>query len=322
MVDLEHSVGGLLGGIVSPLGWVGNAASIYADPDPVWEELTHMADQRGNFSWIQDNLARIPIGINIAVSDQLKLAAFLVGLKSMSETAAPGMLVWGTHAWKDVTYVVVSPSAAGRGQIPTDLYYLAAAEGLTITLDETVMQHAIERLVARRAALAAGGAGGLRPWVGDQVSAVMRPLFLAQLSAFEPNGGVSTWMYARMWNDVAILNEWHRLFPDQDPLAVHERLWKTRLVCPFGGTYRWNEDHLSMEATAVDPITDDAKTVVPAAFAGIASLSAGFGIEPLPALDVDAPPAKAGPHVARDMNDRSISIGLRARIEVESAAAK
>ena len=46
-----------------------------------------------------------------------------------------------------------------------------------------------------------------------------------------------------------ILNEWKHRYPDQDPVGLHERYWQTRLICPGGGQYVWNEQWQTMEST-------------------------------------------------------------------------
>jgi len=51
------------------------------------------------------------------------------------------------------------------------------------------------------------------------------------------------------WNNLPILNEWHRLYPEIDPVELHERVWHVRLVCPGGGTFVWNEPFQTMEST-------------------------------------------------------------------------
>ena len=51
------------------------------------------------------------------------------------------------------------------------------------------------------------------------------------------------------WSNLPILTEWKRLFPDQDPVKVHEQFWQTKLVCPGGGSYVWNEKWHTMEST-------------------------------------------------------------------------
>ncbi len=36
----------------------------------------------------------------------------------------------------------------------------------------------------------------------------------------------------RSWGNLIILNEWHRRFGNTPPVALHQRLWQTRLVWP------------------------------------------------------------------------------------------
>ena len=56
-------------------------------------------------------------------------------------------------------------------------------------------------------------------------------------------------MQTRAWSNLPILNEWKRRYPDQDPVALHEEFWQTRLICPGGGQYVWNDDWQTMEST-------------------------------------------------------------------------
>jgi len=51
------------------------------------------------------------------------------------------------------------------------------------------------------------------------------------------------------WNNLPILNEWKRQFPSEDPVKLHERIWKSKLICPGGGSYVWNEEWRTMEST-------------------------------------------------------------------------
>ncbi|ODT98409.1 MAG: hypothetical protein ABS79_05920 [Planctomycetes bacterium SCN 63-9] len=53
------------------------------------------------------------------------------------------------------------------------------------------------------------------------------------------------------WNNLPILTEWRRLFPDRDPVQMHEELWGERLICPAGGKYVWDERWQTMKSTAV-----------------------------------------------------------------------
>ncbi len=56
-------------------------------------------------------------------------------------------------------------------------------------------------------------------------------------------------MQIRAWSNLPILNEWKRLYPDCDPVELHERVWNIRLICPGGGRYVWNDKYQTMEST-------------------------------------------------------------------------
>jgi hypothetical protein len=65
--------------------------------------------------------------------------------------------------------------------------------------------------------------------------------------------GQSVWretLQHQSWSNLPILNEYRRLFPDRDPVQVHEDLWGVRPICPGGGRYVWNETWRTMESTA------------------------------------------------------------------------
>ena len=56
-------------------------------------------------------------------------------------------------------------------------------------------------------------------------------------------------MQSSAWSNLPILNEWKRLYPDCDPVELHERVWNIRLICPGGGRYVWNDKYQTMEST-------------------------------------------------------------------------
>jgi hypothetical protein len=51
------------------------------------------------------------------------------------------------------------------------------------------------------------------------------------------------------WGNLPILNEWRRRFPERDPVELHEQYWHRQLICPGGGTYRWNHEFQTMESS-------------------------------------------------------------------------
>ena len=65
--------------------------------------------------------------------------------------------------------------------------------------------------------------------------------------------GQSAWremLQNQSWSNLPILNEYNRLFPDRDPVQVHEDLWGVRPTCPGGGHFVWNATWRTMESTA------------------------------------------------------------------------
>ena len=56
-------------------------------------------------------------------------------------------------------------------------------------------------------------------------------------------------MQSQCWNNLPILNEWKRLYPDRDPVETHRAVWAVEPVCPGGGKYVWNEKYRTMEST-------------------------------------------------------------------------
>ena len=71
-----------------------------------------------------------------------------------------------------------------------------------------------------------------------------------QLLALEGQSAIRQMLRRQSWNNLPLLNEYHRLFPERDPVLVHEDLWGVRLTCPGGGRYVWNESWGTMESTA------------------------------------------------------------------------
>ncbi len=364
--EANRNAARMLAGLASPLGWIGDTASLYADEDPFWDEMTKMDARERNRVW-QHRLSELPVGLNIAVREPLTLVACLAGLRTLAESSAPGMLMWETRTFAEIPYVRVSPTNEGRGMlgdVDAHLLYLATPEGLTLTLSQPVMERAITRLKARRAAKDAPVVTD-PTWGGNQAALRVTPRAIELLNRLDEGGGANTWMHQRNSATIAILNEWHRLFPQEDSLAVHERLWGTRPVCVAGGTYRWNAEWLTMESSVLGFEYDDLKgPELPGGMEHLGLISAGLSFEDLPAapLNVSAlapgerqvvakagdtwrsvaeaegvraedvarrngvrveDPLTAGRQVIIPLWDsnRSRSVGLRVRLELQTAAA-
>jgi hypothetical protein len=86
------------------------------------------------------------------------------------------------------------------------------------------------------------------PWLGTNLCLRINQSFVPALEAlfreeFRPA------QQRLAWNNIPILNEWKRRYPNQDPVKLHEQFWQTKLVCPGGGQYAWNDQWQTMEST-------------------------------------------------------------------------
>lgn len=246
MQSLRMTLSQMAPGIgVNPLGWLGESVAIYVDEDPVWREMGQAEDTS---EFLAGNFHRLPIALHAEVNSGLKLTAFLAAVRTLIEQSAPGMTIWTPLEHNGQPYVRITPSEAARSDEEMlenlAVYYVASNQGLVVTLHEGLLHRAIDRQVERRQQKDEGAA--VEPaWLGESVAARV------QASAIEFMGAAELGRQAQQlaWSNIPILNEWKRLYPDQDPVHVHARLFNTTLVCPGGGEYTWNADAQTMQST-------------------------------------------------------------------------
>ena len=269
--------GMFLPGVRDPLGWVGDSISLYFDRDPVWKELLDADDE---WSMIEKKASVMPIGLHVTVDNPLLLVGFLTGLRGFSDQSAPGMTNWENRDYNGQTYVSVGATddfdSGEFGNLR--LNYVILPTGLTLSLNEELIHRAIDRAQAQK--LEDAEAPVMTPWLGKSLG-----LRVAS-EAFK--GLVPVWfgseylaaMRLRSWSNLTILNEWHALYPDRDPVEVHASIWKTRLVCPGGGEYVWDEATKSMQSTVFgSPLNPIDGGELPELLKSIRALESGLTFE-------------------------------------------
>ena len=246
------------------LGWVGSSIAVYLDDDPIWQELAKIASDKNAETFLPENFHRLPIAIQVEVSNGFRLAAFLAAARTWIEQSAPGMVAWESLKYKDQPYVKITPTERAKGQQKkmekVAVYYTASGDALLVTPHEGVLKRAIDRQLARKEA-AKNGANkekspatdeNKKPWLGSSVGLQVDRKVIAMgvglFNSFNHDQRQSA-VQVRAWSNLPILNEWKRLYPDRDPVEVHEQVWKIRLICPGGGKYVWNEKFQTMESS-------------------------------------------------------------------------
>jgi hypothetical protein len=266
------------------LGWVGPSISVYADEGPFWNDLAKVKEDKLN-DFMSKNLGRVPVAVRIDSTNPLQLAVFLASARTFIEQTSPGLTRWESLKYKDQGYVRISPVKGQRG-VPEEvenlaIYYTNVGGALTVTFSERVLQRAIDRAIlpspsGRGTQRVPGGEGDpqvgavrssdlapagphphllpegegthAHPWLGSNVALHVDGRIL-EIGNFLGRQQYQQRMQVQCWNNLPILNEWKRRYPDRDPVAVHGQVWGVTLVCPGGGKYVWNEKYRTMEST-------------------------------------------------------------------------
>ncbi len=270
--------GMMLGLRAKPFGWAGDSIAVYIDDDPIWDEFQQIEDLE---EYAEDNFSRFPIALTAEVKDPLGLAAFLAATRGFVEQSAPDTLDWQTVERGERSYVKVTARSDMFGRDAED----AAAEGeaysvcyavlpgrFVISPNEGLVQRALDR------AQGAPQAEAL-PWPGESMAVRLDQRALSALQVLWGDSQARTLRDAS-WRNLPILNEWKRLFPDEDPVHVHERFFHQRLVCPGGGAYAWSDSVRTMESTVFGcPAAPRAEAKLPPLLDAIESAEAGLTFE-------------------------------------------
>jgi hypothetical protein len=226
------------------------------------------------------------VAVRVDVRSGLKLTAFLAGLRSYIDQAAPGMTVWEVQQHNDQPYVKVSPSAQARSSGETleqvALYYSASGKSFILSLSEDVLRRAMDRQAQGDPTDAPEGASTppAREWIGENMCARADQRFVRVLDGLWGQDYRSV-MQVRCWGNLPILNEWKRRYPDRDPVDLHQQIWHRRLVCPGGGEYRWNASWQTMESTVYGhPGEPQEGPRLPAELREVTSADFGVSFEP------------------------------------------
>jgi hypothetical protein len=242
----------MMGQTVS-LGWIGRWATVYVDDDPFWKDLEKVQEDKID-RFMEENVGRIPVALRIDAANPLQLAVFLSTGRAFVEQSSPGLTHWEALKYKDQPYVRIT-AAKGRGGAPRELenmaiYYTAVGGALTVTPSEKLLERSIDRWLAQEKAQAEGKPAppDAKPWLGSNVALRVNRQILDVANALSRDLYQRT-MQLHCWANLPILNEWKRLYPDRDPVKVHEAVWGVELVCPGGGKYVWNDKYQTMAST-------------------------------------------------------------------------
>ncbi|MBI4880959.1 MAG: hypothetical protein HY812_15080 [Planctomycetes bacterium] len=256
--------------------WVGNCLSLYLDADPLWEELSRAADLE---DFIEEHFSRLPLALTLEVKDAEQAARALAAAQASWTKGGSRSFRTDTVTWRGIEAVrrTETQEAHRRRAAPDDwspltLFCAVLPGRLVITPCEAVLHSAIDRALSP-------GAVDAPSWQGQSVALRLEREVLDAVQAF-----LGEWeeeeRQKASWRNLPILNEWRRLFPDQDPVLVHRRLFDEELVCPGGGAYVWSEEWRTMESTAYGcPLAPRQEPRLPSVLDAVETVEAGITFE-------------------------------------------
>ncbi len=268
---------GLVPGLrVDPLAWMGGWITIFADADAYWDKMLGAKDPQ---NYAEHNIWSLPVGLEIQVASGLKLAVFLTTAHAFIDQSAPNMTSWQTEEYHGRSYVKITPTAEAQRDMRdmnaenAAIYYAILPDSLLLTLNLDLLHRAIDRQVAATqpgaqpvansqpagaapagsppAAATAGAKPTSRPavqWLGESLAGRATPKLVDVLTALSGKDWQAL-SQNRAWDNLPILNQWRRRFPQMDPVKLHAQFWGVTLQDGGGGQYVWNDRYQTMEST-------------------------------------------------------------------------
>jgi hypothetical protein len=240
------SMGSTLGSAGEKLGvdllsWLGGWLAVFVDEGGFWDDFLQAEDMDEALESAQAGLNEIPLAIEVAVRNPLKLALFMTSLRAFADGTAPGMTEWKERVVGERRFVQVGSPGFGD---EFALFYATTPSALILSLHEPTLLAAMEREERRRA----GEAPPPSPWTGAHAGLALSGRGIEVLETLFQSEAVER-LRRQSWRNLPILNEWKRLYPERDPSALHARLFHEDLTCPGGGSYIWNEAWHTMESS-------------------------------------------------------------------------
>jgi len=251
------SAGNLLAQIVPKLGtsglnWLGEWIAFYMDRDPFWKEL-EAAQQNdgdnGTDKFMEKNVNRFPAALVVDVRNPLTLSVFLSGLRAFVEQTAPGLTHWENLTYNSQSYVRITAAESSQNRSSAwkmELFYAPTPDELLFTISEKLLKAYLDRKASNKRKTAEDQT--LAPWLGKSMCFTARDPILDVLRILY-GAHMKTAAQRMAWENIYILNEWKRRFNVKSAVDFHRRYWHTKLICPGGGEYVWNETYRTYQST-------------------------------------------------------------------------
>ena len=220
---------------IKPLSWVGESVSIELIDSLFWEGLAEMG--------IGGQIGKLPVVARVEVKSKLKLGLFLTAMRTLMQTSAPDTFEWVNRKHGERSYVVIEQVDEDDFGESIKICYAIVGKALVITLSERHLKKAMDLELHEFSEEQLAGLPKAKSMMID-----VDPAMLNVIDKIDGGSAISSRQSEVSWDALPILNEWRRLFPDQDPRKTHQKLLGVSLDCPGGKGFRWNAEHKTMES--------------------------------------------------------------------------
>jgi len=285
--QLDGLLQSVLPGVDRPFGWIGDHFAIWLDSDPELMAALRAAEDRDEF--FEEHGFSLPIGVQLAVREPLRLASFLAAIKGLVMSAAPGAMEWQTRELElesgtKRAYVAVVPQEGSGWEQTPSLYYAILPGRFLASLREDVLQRAIARGSKPKAddTAATQQVANQHLWLGESFAVRFQEGFREVLTSGLVENELRDALQRRAFMALPILNELRHVAPDREPRELQVELFGSTVRCPGGGTFVWNEAYGSYMSTVfgcpAEPLESD---VLPEALEALRALDLGLTFERL-----------------------------------------
>jgi len=241
--ELGESLTGMMPQIgADVMNWLGGSMAIYLDPSDAVRDVLESEDRSEAMENLMVDINELPLVVHFEVKSPLRLAAFLAAIRAFSDQTTPGLLRWESVTSGELRYVRITEDQL----VGASVYYGTSSRALIFSLNEEALQRALIRDAARRADPEA--VVDEHSWLGESVALEVGMEGLRVWELLERDS-LHDRLQRESWDNLPILNEWKRRYPDRDPVALHAELWGETLRCPGGGEYVWSASDRTMQST-------------------------------------------------------------------------
>ena len=205
------------------------SAELYVDDSPLWQRFWKRVEAGDQMPLKQNEQPPVGLVLNTKpnkgkITYQVVKQFFIGFKKNKWAQIKRGKLTYESTDFFNLTIFIAHTS-----------------DSVIATTNQQVIENALRRAKSKRQPPKSG-------WLGKQIGMRLRPGGVRMLRHVFRRNYVE-FIQQKSFDALPILTEWKRLFPNEDPVAVHQRIWHEKLRCP-AGKYVWNAKVRAMESTA------------------------------------------------------------------------